>query len=171
MKALFLHGLESKPRSYKSKFLYKFDVESPEMDYNDPGMFDEILLKIQNNRPDVLIGSSMGGWFAYCLSTLTGIPTIMFNPAVHSRSIEPSVKTGNFKSIHTVILGRSDNSINPDETLEWIKTKGGTFNVNFENMGHRTPISVFKKYVMQSGYLNEMQRIKMFEEFKTLTKL
>lgn len=168
MKALFLHGLESNPKSEKSKFLAKFDAECPAMDYNQSGLFNEILAKIQNDRPDVLIGSSMGGWFAYCLSTITGIPTILFNPAVHSRSMEPNVQMGSMKANHTVILGKKDDLISAEGTLEWIKKNPGNFNVHFENNGHQTPISIFKKYVLNSGYLNEMQRIKMFEEFKNL---
>lgn len=168
MKALFLHGLESKPKNQKSEFLAKFDAQCPAMDYRSPGLFNEILTKIQNDRPEVLIGSSMGGWFAYCLSTITGIPTILFNPAVHSRSMEPVVQIGSMQANHTVILGRKDDLINPEETLEWIKKNPGHFKVNFENNGHQTPINIFKKYVLHSGYLNEMQRIKMFEEFNNL---
>lgn len=168
MKALFLHGLESNPKSEKSKFLAKFDAECPPMDYTQPGLFNEILAKIQNDRPDVLIGSSMGGYFAYCLSTITGIPTILFNPAVHSRSMEPAVQIGSIKANHTVILGKKDDVITPEGTLEWIKNNPGNFNVHFEGNGHQTPISIFKKYVLNSGYLTEMQRIKMFEEFKNL---
>jgi hypothetical protein len=168
MKALFLHGLESKAKSQKSDFLAKFDAQCPAMDYKNPGMFNEILSMIQKDRPDVLIGSSMGGWFAYCLSTITGIPTILFNPAVHSRSMEPTVQIGSMKANHTVILGKKDELIKPEETLEWIKKNPGNFNVHFESNGHQTPINIFKKYVLNSGYLNEMQRIKMFEEFKNL---
>jgi hypothetical protein len=168
MKALFLHGLESKAKSQKSEFLAKFDAECPAMDYKQSGLFNEILAKIQNDRPDVLIGSSMGGWFAYCLSTITGIPTILFNPAVHSRSMEPAVQIGSMKANHTVILGKKDELIKPEETLEWIKNNPGNFNVHFEGNGHQTPINIFKKYVLNSGYLNEMQRIKMFEEFQNL---
>jgi len=170
MKVLFLHGLESKAKSDKSEFLSNFDAESPEMDYNDSSTFNNILIKIQKDRPDVLIGSSMGGWFAYCLSTLTGIPTILFNPAMHGRTFEPNVKIGNISASHTIVLGRKDQLINPEETMEWIKTATGSFKVNLENNGHRTPISVFKKYVIHSGYLNEMQRIKLFEEFKNNNK-
>ena len=168
MKALFLHGLESKAKSQKSEFLAKFDAECPPMDYKQSGLFNEILAKIQNDRPDVLIGSSMGGWFAYCLSTITGIPTILFNPAVHSRSMEPVVQMGSLKANHTVILGKKDDLIKPEMTLEWIKNNPGNFKVQFESNGHQTPINIFKKYVLNSGYLNEMQRIKMFEEFQNL---
>lgn len=168
MKAIFLHGLESKAKSEKSEFLAKFDAECPVMDYKNPGLFIEILTKIQNDRPDVLIGSSMGGWFAYCLSTITGIPTILFNPAFHSRSMEPNVQIGSIHANHTVILGKKDELIVPEKTLEWIKNNPGHFKVNFESNGHRTPLNIFKKYVLHSAYLNEMQRIKMFEEFNSL---
>jgi hypothetical protein len=82
--------------------------------------------------------------------------------------MEPAVQMGSMKANHTVILGKKDVLINPEGTLEWIKKNPGNFNVHFENNGHQTPIGIFKKYVLNSGYLNEMQRIKMFEEFKNL---
>ena len=83
MRVAFFHGLESPAISDKTVALEKlFDyVYDPAMDYKDSGLFNKVLAEVKKQKIDLLIGSSMGGWFAYCISTLTGIPTLLFNPA------------------------------------------------------------------------------------------
>lgn len=150
MRVAFLHGLESKAISDKSTYLEN-DMEyayCPAMNYKDNSLFAKTLNDIKRLDIDVLIGSSMGGWFAYCISTLTGIPTILFNPAFHSRSFSPNVQLGSKKANHIVVLGKNDTLIDHTKTLEYIKEEGiGNFKVNFESNSHRTPINIFKKYV------------------------
>ena len=77
----FFHGLESKPFSEKNQILIEHygdaNVYAPAMDYRDPWLFDTVLKQIRERDIELLIGSSMGGYFAYCLSTMTGIPTIL----------------------------------------------------------------------------------------------
>lgn len=153
MKVAFFHGLESKPRGEKNLRLEEtFDfVYAPPMPYEREGLFDEVLEYVRKNEIDLLIGSSMGGWFAYNISTITGIPTLLFNPAVHSRSIEPLFRIGNQESKHTVIFGTSDDIINPKKTRNWISEKGiGKFEFHEEEMGHRIPIEIFSKWIKHS---------------------
>jgi hypothetical protein len=147
--AAFFHGLESPSYSEKNVELEKaFDeVYAPPMDYSDPRVFDQVLSEVKKRRPDVLIGSSMGGWFAYCISTLTGIPTLLFNPAVHSRSMEPRVKRGSQKAPHTVILGDSDSVIDPKKTVEWFSQQGVPIRTKSVSIGHRVPLDVFSKWI------------------------
>jgi hypothetical protein len=150
MRVAFLHGLESNPVSDKSKAVAKiFDYSyTPAMDYKNPNMFNEVLKEIKDRKIDLLVGSSMGGWFAYCISTLTGIPTILFNPALQGRPYEPTVKQGTNSTNHTIVLGRKDNVINPQKTYEWFKENGiGNAKFFWEGIGHRTPLDVFTKYV------------------------
>jgi hypothetical protein len=150
---VFLHGLESSSPSSKSQYLEEtFQSYCPNMDYNDADLFTKILNEVEVKRPTLLIGSSMGGWFAYCISTLTGIPTLLFNPAFHSRRIDPNVLIGNMAANHTIIFGVNDDVINPDESVLWVNKNGiGLFEYHYEEYGHRTPIHSFKKWV--SGYL------------------
>ena len=169
MNIAFFHGLESPAVSDKSEWLnstYK-NVYTPAMDYRDPGLFNRVLKEVKDRKIDLLVGSSMGGWFAYCISTLTGIPTVLFNPAFHSRSFDPSVGIGGRGARHTVVLGKKDDLIDPATTQEWIKNNGkGKFTVHMEGNGHRTPIGIFTKYL--SG-LKESQstskHVKLFEEW------
>lgn len=154
-KIAFFHGLESSSNSEKSRWLKdNYDTWAPDMNYEDPGLFDKIYKELLRFKPDLLIGSSMGGWFAYCLSSLTGIRTLLLNPAVHSRSYEPKVRTGKTPSIHTVLLGKTDSIILPDESKSWfIKNGLGEVNIKMENMGHRSPLSVLQNNMSKA--LNE----------------
>ena len=165
-KVAFFHGLESPAISDKTEYLDSAftDVYAPAMDYSKAGLFEEVLAEVKKRKIDLLVGSSMGGWFAYCISTLTGIPTVLFNPAVHSRALEPNVFRGSSRSNHTVILGRRDDVIDPQKTKNWFKTDGvGNFTDHMEPNGHRTPIGIFRKYVS----VNE-SRIMLFEQFVKL---
>ena len=96
MKVTYLHGLESKQGGPKVDWLESHfeEVWAPGMNYREnPHLFEEILSQIEGT--DLIIGSSMGGWFAYLLGTRTGIPTILFNPAVVDRSIALDIAAGN----------------------------------------------------------------------------
>ena len=149
MKVAFFHGLESKETSEKSIYLKShYDAWCPSMDYYDPSLFEDVYAKIKEDKPDLLIGSSMGGWFAYCLSTLTGIPTLLLNPAVQGRSIEPNVREGNIKSNHIVVLGSEDVVVDPEKTKLWFThSVKGKCEFHMENIGHRTPNPIMVKYL------------------------
>ena len=148
MKVAFFHGLDSPALSEKSFVLREtFDeVYDPSMDYKNPLMFDKVLKHLQDNPVDLLIGSSMGGYFAYCLSTNLGTRTLLFNPAVHSRPLEPVVSLGGKDSNHLIILGNSDTVITPKETELFFNNVSGV-NIIREDIGHTIPIEVFKKYI------------------------
>ncbi len=149
----FLHGLESVPVSKKSEWLHRNyeHVYTPPMNYAKDGLFEDVLEQVIIRKIELLIGSSMGGWFAYCLSSHTGIPTILFNPALHSRSIEPKVNFGESVAFHKVILGRNDEIIPPQMTLDWINRHGPEqFSVFWEENTHRTPLDIFTKYIVEN---------------------
>ena len=87
---IYFHGLESSPGGIKVDFLKQETdfIEAPAMDYTKEGIFEEWLDYVKTEAPDLIVGSSMGGYFAIALSTWTGIPVLVFNPAVHSRKFE-----------------------------------------------------------------------------------
>lgn len=149
LKIAFLHGLESAPISDKTDFLHKnfTSVYAPAIDYHNPNAFTEIYNHIKENPVDLLVGSSMGGWFAYNLSTLLGTPTLLFNPALHSRSIEPPVLNGDIQIHHNIVLGMRDDVIKESDTVDYLHNNNIGSLVFFEDIGHRTPINVFEKYV------------------------
>lgn len=152
MKVAFFHGLESAPRSFKNECLEEiFGVENvyaQAMDYRIPEQFDEVLYHLKHNPVDLLIGSSMGGWFALKLSTLLDTPTLLFNPATNNRSFDPTVYSGGDMPSQLVVLGKNDKVVDPIETAYYMKEKfGKAAKIVIENMEHRIPDEIFEKYV------------------------
>ena len=144
---IYFHGLESKPGGIKVEFLDNTVdiVDAPAMDYTQKGIFNKWLEYIKTEKPNLIIGSSMGGYFAMALSTHTGIPVLVFNPAIHSRSIEiDGLGSGTEKLKGLVVLGKKDNVIVPDLTLQMLKGDWNDLEIVVEkNMGHRVPLDVF----------------------------
>ena len=74
------------------------------------------------------------------------IPTILFNPAVHSRSFEPNnhfkPKLGN--TVHYVVLGGKDDLIPADKTVKCLDSYGVTYNKSeIPTMAHQIPLDIF----------------------------
>ena len=145
--AIYFHGLESSPGGIKVQFLdQEVDfLEAPAMDYTKEDIFEEWLDYVKNEEPDLLIGSSMGGYFAMALATHTGIPVLIFNPAIHSRSIEINgLESGTEKLKGLVVLGKKDDVINPGPTMAMLQGNWNDLDmVVEEKMGHRVPLDVF----------------------------
>lgn len=161
---VFLHGLESNENSDKAIWLKQnYNAWCPKINYKNPHEFQDLYNLIMSRRPRLIIGSSMGGWFAYALSTLTGIRTLLLNPALHSRSYEPKgVHLGKNTSNHVVVLGKADTVINPQKTIEWLEQNCiSTYKIHMESNDHRTPTSIMKKY------MNEAINESITEEWST----
>jgi len=151
-RVLYLHGLESKQGGEKVEFLSsKCLVHAPEMDYTRSDIFSYLHQIVDEFRPDVIIGSSMGGYAAYILGSITKTKVILFNPALHSRVFHPNMPEWvKFHCPHemVVILGEKDTVIDCNTTLEWIKDHTADKHVNttvqrLNTMGHRVTFSAF----------------------------
>ena len=96
MNVWYLHGLESPVGGPKVDFLHSVadKVYAPKMDYNHPEMFSSLLKLAKYNKPDLIIGSSMGGYFADALGSHLDVEVLLFNPALHSRSIDIKLPYG-----------------------------------------------------------------------------
>ena len=145
-KIVYLHGLESESGGTKVSFLAeKGMVYAPNMDYVTLDLSEFIHTL---GMPDLIIGSSMGGYVADIIGSQLGVDVLLFNPALHSRSIEFDFDNGvgyggeNYK--RTIILGTEDNIINPEITKKLWSVKGNhAHHDEVEGMGHRTPLDVF----------------------------
>jgi len=147
MNVLFLHGLESKPTGPKMQYLKdRFtNYYAPEIDYEDPDVYEEILDLCIAEEFDMIVGSSMGGYFAHAIGTTLGTPVIMFNPALHSRQFNPYGVVCGEKPIDGVcVLGMDDDVIDPTTTYNMLKNDEKLAIMPVEGMGHRTP---FEKFV------------------------
>ena len=151
LKIAYLHGLESKAGGPKVEWLKSLGhvVLAPNMDYDSDKTFGETELLLEMFEPDVIIGSSYGGRFAFYLGKKVGAPVILLNPAL-AEGIHPSWfnENDNKPSKVFLALGNSDDIINPEGTVEWLnridKKDWNMNNTLWGPYGHRTPIDVFK---------------------------
>ena len=145
-KIVYLHGLESDPGGPKVSFLAeKGTVYAPTMDYHSLDLHEFILTL---GMPDLIVGSSMGGYIADMIGSVLGVDVLLFNPALHSRSIEfdfdNGIGYGGQKYKRTIILGTEDDVINPKMTKKlWPIYDNSAKFEEIEGMGHRTPLDVF----------------------------
>jgi predicted esterase YcpF (UPF0227 family) len=145
MNVWYLHGLESAVGGPKVDFLREVadEVYAPAMDYTNQKLFGELYTDIRiKGKPDLIIGSSMGGYFADALGSHFDIEVLLFNPALHSRSIDISLPYGETNWTRHMVVGTEDDIIDPKLT----KVLKGIFDtwIEIEGMGHRTPLNVFK---------------------------
>jgi len=174
MKVVYLHGLEStsRPSNPKIKWLNStFDsVYAPQMNYREEDNFTNILSKIKSFNPDLIIGSSMGGYFAYIIGSTLKIKTCLFNPAVHSRSLDPEIPDVKLKTAENwVFLGDRDNVITGEGVRNYFKKNGvGKFIYNGYKGGHRVPYNVFTSSIIKAAGIKESLRIMLYEEYNQL---
>lgn len=143
-KVLFLHGLESEQGGPKVDFLSSVAyVHAPAMEYkNKNWSIDKLIDLVDECNPDMIIGSSMGGYLADVLGSYTGIEVILFNPALHSRTIDFNLRYGKEGYSRTIVLGKEDTVIFPESTKELVGETAKI--VEIEGMGHRTDLNTFK---------------------------
>ena len=141
-KILYLHGLESKAGGPKVSFLAeKGMVYAPEMNYESLNLHEFILTL---GIPDLIIGSSMGGYVADVIGSRLGVDVLLFNPALHSRTILVNHEYYSNKYKRTIVLGTEDDVIDPKITKKLWSISGNEAKYDeIEGMGHRTPLDVF----------------------------
>ena len=148
-KVLYLHGLESNQGGPKVDFLAnEFIVHAPKIDYNDPELNIKMFFTMQDLKPDLIIGSSMGGYVADILAEKYGVPAILFNPALHNRSFDPAIEypiegeQADLQERKVVVLGKDDKVIPPYITKLMLENNFN-YKIVLEEMGHQTPLNIF----------------------------
>lgn len=171
MKVAYLHGLESssRPSSPKIRWLSKnFDsIYAPQIDYKKEENFKTLLNEIKSFKPDLIVGSSMGGYFAYIIGSTLKIKTCLFNPAVHNRSMEPNVDIPNKRpgNQNSVYMGTKDRVIPGAGIKKYFNESGvGTFQYETYTGGHRVPYDVFTSSISETAGIKE-NKILLYEEF------
>ncbi len=159
-KVLYLHGLESNQGGPKVDFLAnEFIVYAPKMDYNDPELNIKMFFTMQDLKPDLIIGSSMGGYVADILAEKYGVPAILFNPALHNRSFNPSIEypieseQADLQERKIVVLGINDKIIDPEITKMMLENNR-KYTIIEQEMCHQTPLNIFIDII--DRYKNEM---------------
>lgn len=147
-KIVYLHGLESAQGGEKVSFLTEDNfVYAPKMDYTDTATFKKVLDKITSFKPNLIIGSSMGGYFAYMYSSYLDIPVLLFNPALQRIQIDDGVTVGNKEVNGYCVLGENDDIVDPTQTKNLLKYNKKIIIEIVSKMAHRTPFEIFKDKV------------------------
>ena len=146
---LYLHGLESGNKGPKINFLKEqAEVLAPKINYKDEALEEKLMYMVEKFRPDFIIGSSMGGYIGSLLANKYGIENLLFNPAIHSRSIEPKLNRlrvigpNHFVELN-IVLGNQDKVIDPNITESMLLDAEVVCEIERVNMGHRVDYDVF----------------------------
>ena len=180
MKIAYLHGLESTidPKDPKIIWLnnnFK-EVYTPQINYKDDSTFDRLYKDIKSLNPDIIVGSSMGGYVSYLIGRKLSIPVLLFNPAVVGRSFDPVVDDSNLKRTKIdVVFGKSDTVINGKAVRKYFRDNGVAFNHSGYDGGHRVPEDVFINSIKgltgiseihsEQNNIKMMKHVKLFEQF------
>ena len=116
-------------------------VYAPAMNYESLNLHEFILTL---GIPDLIIGSSMGGYVADVIGSRLGVDVLLFNPALHSREIAVNHEYYSNQYKRTIVLGTEDDIIDPELTKKLWSVNGNHAEYDeVEGMGHRTPLDVF----------------------------
>ena len=144
MLILNLHGLNGSCHNTNFKTIskiYEGDsdvvIVSPQIDYTSDSPY-EIIGHILSNidKPDIIIGNSFGGFFAYVLGAITNAKTLLVNPCIPPHEYLGKLVIGypyldELKEIwnkcsglnhdYHVLVGDSDDVLNTHSTLNVLK--------------------------------------------------
>ena len=76
-------------------------------------------------NPDLIVGSSLGGYFAYHLGTHYKTNLLLLNPALPNRSYDPPILSdGTEKSKVWALIGKNDDVVDPIANEKILKKEG-----------------------------------------------
>jgi len=153
MTILYLHGLNSTNINERTEWLSQFGkVIHPLMEYkNIPAAYQYLDRLVKKYKPQVIVGSSMGGFIAYHLGNYYGIPTILLNPALIMKlMVKPNLKKYPVKNKHYIAIGIKDDVIPPYTTLALLKEDHVDYYIKEYDRGHETPINDFIEICRQT---------------------
>ena len=152
MHIIYLHGLDSNPDATKAVItsdaakIHNIQTHRPNLNCPPEQALAKILQLIQNYPNSVLIGSSLGGYFASLVSDITGRPAILLNP-----SIRPDLSFQRFLADNFHLK-----TLNPDSV---IYTTVYGWQILYQDL------SWFKKHPIQVNYPNKIKvLLKMADE-------
>jgi esterase/lipase len=151
---LYLHGLNSTNLNERTEWLSQYGkIINPLMDYkNVPKAYHYLEKLVKKYKPDLIVGSSMGGFMGYHLGNYYGIPTILLNPALIMKTlIKPTTAIYPIKNIHYIAIGSKDEVIPPFTTKKILQEDRVKYKLKEYNRGHETPIKDFIAFSRWTG--------------------
>lgn len=122
------------------------DVHAEYMDYRKVlDLYAKTLNSINDFNPDLIVGSSMGGFFAFHLGTHYKTNLLLLNPAIPNRSFDPPIlPDGIEKSKMWALIGKNDDVVDPVANEQILKRAGAVVTIGGHE--HRTPREVFEPF-------------------------
>ena len=155
MNLRYLHGLESKLSAEKRDIIERYGtVMAPDLDYkSNPNMIEYLYNTYLNQKIDLIIGSSMGGFAGYYLAQLFNIPSMLYNPALPYRVTVEQIIPSQLSMYHPVsmriVMGAKDTVIKAKDNLAFlaqhISDKTDYSLIVRKDLEHQIPIEVFEE--------------------------
>lgn len=151
VKVLYLHGLDSSPNKDRVDILLSsgHEIISPFIDYRNENAAEIVSAIIINDNITHIVGHSIGGRLAYHMSTLHGIPALMFNPAFDEEdeailNLESLDEIeGEKPSIMWTVVGMDDDVVTPDKQIDGAKH---SVIYRIDGMGHDVSGEIMNRY-------------------------
>lgn len=123
MHILYIHGLDSQPNKERISHLQALGHRAValHLDYrNEPSTYTILSEAIRKESIEYIVGSSFGGFLGFWLGEEFGLPSLLFNPAMHwtapkSFFEEPAER---LSPQRRVVIGAQDEVVDPKEN--WI---------------------------------------------------
>ncbi len=150
-KTLYIHGLDSSPKSSKIKILEKYSkTYALHLDYpKEPDTFNLLSNLIIKNNINLIVGSSFGGMLGYWLAEKHKIPALLFNPALHiKKSLVYFEINHNCSPYKLIVLGKKDKVVDPMLSTKILKKNLNEKKyeiINCDELAHKIDIETFKK--------------------------
>lgn len=148
----FFHGLESDGPGRKGRFLESLvpQIHAPTMVYRNPDFVEKAWAEALSIRPEVVVGSSMGGWFGLHVGVSLDVPMLLVNPAVVGRSLELNLEgLGPARPEVHVLIGKEDELIDGEQALAWLRDRRFPVRPVVADCGHRVPPTLFEPWASE----------------------
>lgn len=149
MNIIYLHGLDSDPSATKALITKRhastlgLDIQLPDLNCPPDVVLDKVRALMDKNS--VLIGSSLGGYFANLLSDMTGCACVLLNP-----SIRPDLSFQRF--VHERFS--TDDDTPSDDTV--IYTTDGGWDILYQDLAWFERHRLTVKHPHKTGVLLKM---------------
>jgi len=145
-----LHGLDSQPWPDRVKIMQENGarVIAPQVNYRTEDVYAMAQEIIAKEKPDALVGHSMGALLLYYLSNEHKIDALLFNPAFGSKNAH-LLKIPKYEmdlppfERQMAVVGLKDDVIDPQKQIEMMKHG---FVYEEPDLGHRIDPDTFQKY-------------------------
>lgn len=128
MRILYIHGLDSMPNTERLSHLQALghETEALHLDYrNEPQTYAILSKLIFQKGIEYIVGSSFGGFLGFWLGEEFGLPSLLFNPAMHWTAPKSflEVPTERKSPQRRVVIGAKDEVVDPEVNWKFFESE------------------------------------------------